>query len=37
MAEVEMWLKAEPTGFADGSGVGSERKKGVRDDFKVLF
>lgn len=26
----------EPTIFADGSDVGSERKQGVRDDFKFL-
>lgn len=36
MVEVRMWSKMEPTGFADGSDAESERKKGVRDNFKFL-
>lgn len=36
MIEVRMRLKMEPMGFADGSDMESERKKGVRDDFKFL-
>lgn len=34
MVEVRTWGKVEPTGPADGPGVGSERKKGVREDFE---
>lgn len=41
MEEVGRWAGVwtcftEPTVFADGSDVGSERKQGVRDDFKFL-